>query len=175
VWWHQEKDENRQRDLTLLLHWYERDETRDETDLSLLWLVPPKISLFRYNRRGTVAQHRLFPLYSYSFDKEQDAMSWSVLWFLFSYSSEGEFAKQTGFLWKVISYERKDAETSDFRFLWRVIRKSATPTSSIFEFNPFYYTESEEGKGSYWAVLGGLFGVETTPEHKKRYRVFWLF
>ncbi len=175
VWWHQEKDENRQRDLTLLLHWYERDETRDETDLSLLWLVPPKISLFHYNRRGTLEQHRLFPLYSYSFDKEQDAMSWSVLWFLFSYSSEGEFVKQTGFLWKVISYERKDAETSDFRFLWRVIRKSATPTSSIFEFNPFYYTESEEGKGSYWAVLGGLFGVETTPEHKKRYRVFWLF
>jgi len=48
------------------------------------------------------------------------------------------------------------------------------PRSSI-EFNPFYYYETEEGKGSYWAILGGLFGVETTPEEKKRVRVFWIF
>jgi hypothetical protein len=174
VWWHQEKDENR-RDLTLFLHWYERDAVRDETELSVLWLVPQKISLFHYNRRGAVVQHRLFPLYSYSSDRDRDAMSWSVLWLLFSYSSEGEFVQQTGFLWKVISYERKDAETSDFRFLWRVIRKSGTATSSIFEFNPFYYYESEEETGTYWAILGGLIGVETTPENKKKFRLFWVF
>jgi hypothetical protein len=175
LWWHQEKDEHRRRDLTLLLHWYERDDSRDETDLSLLWLIPPKISLFEYYRKGAMAQNRLFPLYSYSFDRERDAMSWSVLWFLFSYSSEGEFVQETGFLWKVISYERKDAETSDFRFLWRFIRKSSTATSSTFEFNPFYYYESDKGTGTYWAVLGGLFGVETTPENKKKFRLFWIF
>jgi hypothetical protein len=75
----------------------------------------------------------------------------------------------------VLSYERKDADTMDFRFLWRFIRRSTTKASSNFEFNPFYYYESEEGKGSYWTILGGLFGIETTPEQKKRVRVFWVF
>jgi hypothetical protein len=175
LWWHQEKDENTRRDATIFFHWYERDETRDETSLSFLWLVPPKISLYHYHREGGMVQHRLFPLYSYSYDREKDAMNWSILWLLFSYNSEGEFVRQSGFLWKVISYERRDVDTYDFRFLWRVIRKSRTATSSIFEFNPFYYQESEEGKGSYWAILGGIIGVETTPDQQKKLRLFWIF
>jgi hypothetical protein len=122
-----------------------------------------------------MVQHGLFPLYSYSFDRERDATNWSILWLLFSYNSEGEFVQQSGFLWKVISYERRDIDTYDFRFLWRFIRKSRTATSSIFEFNPFYYQESEEGKGSYWAILGGIIGVETTPDQRKKLRLFWIF
>jgi hypothetical protein len=174
LWWHKE-DEYSRRDATILLHWYERDVNRDETNLSLLWLIPPKLSLFRYHREAGASHHRLFPLYSYSHDRERDAVRWSVLWFVLSHRSEGEFKQETAFLWKVISYEREDANTYDFRFLWRFIRKSQTATSSTFEFNPLYYHEEEEGKGSYWAILGGLIGMETTPDQRKKLRLFWIF
>ena len=87
----------------------------------------------------------------------------------------GEFVKQTGFLWKLITYERKDDASSDFRFLWRFIRNSKTKDSSVFEFNPFFYQESEEGKGSYWAILGGLIGQEVTMEGERKMRWLWIF
>lgn len=173
LWEHRSTTE-RTADCTLFLYCYEHLESKDRTDLSLLWLVPPRLSLFRYESEPGAVKHRLFPLYSYSYDEKTDALSWSALWLLFSYNSQGEFARQTDVLWKFITYERKDAETYDFRILWRFIRSSRTPTSSVFEFNPFYYSEQEEGKGSYWAIFGGLFGVETIGEQKK-YRVFWIF
>jgi hypothetical protein len=91
-----------------------------------------------------------------------------------SYDSSGEFASQTGFLWKVISYERIDSATYDFRFLWRFIRKSRTPTSSTLEFNPFFYREEKEGKGSFWAVLGGIVGMQTLPDGGKKPQILWM-
>jgi hypothetical protein len=160
-------------DTSLFLHWYERDESLDRTRLNFFWLIPgTDISLFRYHRQGDVLKHGLFPLYTYFFDESEDALKWTFLRPLFTYERRGEYLFRGGLL---MSYERKDADTSEFRFLWRFIHRARTKTSSMFEFNPFYYYESEEGKGSYWAVLGGLFGLETTPEMKKRYRVFWIF
>ncbi len=162
------------RDGSLFLHWYEYDAARERTSFSLLWLIPPDISLFKFEHEPEAVRHRIFPLYSYSRNVKTDALDWSVLWILFSYSSEGEFASQSGILWKFITYERKDPETYDFRVLWRFVRSSKTATSSVFEFNPFYYSERQEETGSYWAILGGLFGVETKGEEKK-YRFFWFF
>lgn len=161
-------------DCSLFLYCYDHTIAADRTGLSLFWLIPPDFSLFRYESGPGMIKHRFFPLYSYSHDENTGALNWSVLWLLFSYNSQGEFARQTDVLWKFITYERKDAETYDFRVLWRFIRSSKTPTSSVFEFNPFYYSEAEEGKGSYWAILGGLFGVETVGEQKK-YRILWVF
>jgi hypothetical protein len=163
-------------DTSLFLHWYERDESLDRTRLTFFWLIPgTDIALIRYFREGDALKHGVFPLYSYFSDERTDALRWTFLWPLFSYESRGELERETGILWKVISYERKDADTVDFRFFWRFIHRGRTKTSSVFEFNPFYYYESEEGKGSYWAVLGGLFGLETTPEQKEKVRVFWIF
>lgn len=162
-------------DASLFLHWYDRDEKKDATSLSLLWILPPDLGLIRYHREPGILRHGVFPLYSYSCDEKRDALSWSLFWFLFSYESEGEFARHADFLWKVITYDRTDAETYDFRILWRFIRKSKTATSSTFEFNPFYYYEEEEGKGSYWAILGGLIGMETTQDQRKKLRLFWIF
>ena len=161
-------------DASLFLHWYEHTEVKDRTVLSLFWLIPPDISLFRLEREPGLVSHRFFPLYSFSRDERTDTLSWSILWILLSHKREGEFTRQTDFLWKFITYERTDAVSYDFRILWRFVRSAQTATSSVFEFNPFYYSEQEEGKGSYWAVLGGLFGVETKGEEKK-YRFFWFF
>jgi hypothetical protein len=75
----------------------------------------------------------------------------------------------------VISYEQKGKEESDFRFLWRLIRSTRTDTSYTFEFNPLYYYESGRDGGSYWAILGGLLGVETGKDKRKKVRLFWVF
>jgi hypothetical protein len=175
LWYHHGSPE-KTRDASLFLHWYERDRTKDKTRLTFLWLVPgTDVALIRYRREGDEVRHAVFPLYTYSSNEKTDAMGLSFLWPLFSYEKKGESQSDTDVLWKVISYERKDAETSEFRFLWRFIRKSTTKTSSTFEFNPFFYTESEEGKGSYWAILGGLFGVETLPDQRKKVRLLWIF
>lgn len=173
--WLQRKKGSSTLDATPFLHWHEHDAAKDTTDLSFLWLVPPKISLIRYHHEPDIVSHAFFPLYSYSRNSGTGALDWSFIWPLFSYSSHGEFEQETGFLWKVVYFERKDAETSEFRFLWRFIRRSTTATSYTFEFNPFYYYDEEKGKGSYWAVLGGLIGMETTAEQKKKLRLFWIF
>jgi hypothetical protein len=174
IWWRSSSPQ-RTLDSTLFLHWYDHDAQKDETHLSFLWLIPPKLSLIRYEAGPHIVRHSFFPLYSYDQNDETDALSWSILWLLFSYNSQGEFVRETGFLWKVITYERKDAQTSDFRFLWRVIRSSTTATSSTFELNPLYYHESEAGKGSYWALLGGLIGRETTEEGGSKMQWLWIF
>jgi hypothetical protein len=174
LWYHRSSPDTTT-DMSLFLHYYTRDRQKDETHFSFLWIIPPDLSLIRHHRQQGALKHGFFPFYTYASDPRADSLSWSLLWPIFSYSSKGEFVQQSGFLWRVIYYEQKDADTYDFRFLWRFIRKAGTATSSVFEFNPFYYTEQEEGKGSYWSVLGGLFGVETTGEQKKNYRLFWVF
>ena len=174
LWWHKDAG-TATTDAIPFLHWYEHDRESGSKDLSLFWIVPPQLSLFRYTREGTTVHHRFFPLYSYTSDEERHVSNWSILWFLFSYESEGEFSSQSGFLWKVITFERKDAENYDFRFLWRFIRKSRTPTLSTVEFNPIFYSEEDAEKGSYWAILGGLIGRETLPDGRTRMRFLWVF
>ena len=174
VWWHKTTTE-KSLDASLFLHWYDRDDQKEKTRLSLLWLIPPKISIFGFENEPQHLSHHFFPLYGYDHDEEKDSLSWSFLWPLFQYSSNGEVARQAGFLWKVISYEQKDEEATDFRFLWRFIRRSKTATSSVFEFNPFYYRETVDEKGTKWQILGGLFGVKTTPAGERDFRFLWIF
>jgi hypothetical protein len=173
--WLHHKTPRTTRDGSLFIHWYEHDQQAAGTRLSLLWLVPNHVSFVSYHKKPDYLQHGLFPLYTYASNKQDETLRWSFLWPLFHYNRDGEDIKQTSFLWQVISYEREGKNSSEFRFLWRFIRKSKTPTSAVFEFNPLFYTESEEGKGSYWAILGGLIGVETTPAGKRNMRFFWFF
>lgn len=160
---------------TLFLHWYENDRASKVTRFSFLWYIPPEISLFKYQRHPDLVRHAVFPFYSYESNKSTDTLQWSFLWPAFSYRSQGEFGRQTEFLWKVASYERKDPETRDFRIFWRLIRNSRTKESSTIEFNPLYYYEFERGKGSYWAILGGLIGMETTEDQRRKMRLLWIF
>ncbi|MGA1875913.1 MAG: hypothetical protein ACMUIA_09925, partial [bacterium] len=177
-------------DVSPLLHWYAHDQKRERKDLAFLWLFPPEVSLMKYQQQPRSLRHALFPLYSYARDQGKDALRLSFLWPLFSYHSQGEWHQQTGFLWKVISYERwkdtkdthddsqgdgGDREHSEFRFLWRLIRRYRSETSYTFELNPLYFYEAEEGKGSYLAILGGLFGLEKGADQHTRMRWLWLF
>ncbi|HEY5649547.1 MAG TPA: hypothetical protein VIU33_08610, partial [Nitrospiria bacterium] len=172
LWWRHSETE-KTRDLSLFLHWYDRDI--DRTRLSLGWVIPHYLSLIKYQKGDGVSEHAFFPLYGYKRNLHQDSLRVSLLWPLFSYNREDKFTEQTGFLWKVVSYEKSGPDSSDFRVLWRLFRKSRTPTSKHLEFNPFYYYESEEGKGSYWAILGGLIGKETKENGETNMRWFWFF
>ncbi|MBI2081185.1 MAG: hypothetical protein HYT86_05595 [candidate division NC10 bacterium] len=174
VWWHETTPQTTF-DSSLLLHWYERDETRGSTRAAFFWLLPPDVSLITYQREPQRTRHAVFPLYSYEGDARTDALRWSLLWPAFSYSSEGGVVQQTEFLWKVVSYERKDAETSDFRVLWRLVRSSRAKGSSTFEVNPFYYSESQNGERSAWGIFGGLIGVETGADGQRKMRLLWIF
>ncbi len=87
----------------------------------------------------------------------------------------GESAWQASILRKLVSYEREDAEKSDFRFLWRLLRSTQTKDSFTFELNPLYYYEHQDGEGSYWTILGGLLGLETTADQTRKIRVLWIF
>jgi hypothetical protein len=184
IWWHK-KTPQTTIDSSLFIYWYEQETKKATTKISLLWLPfpdlrhplenRPGISLIRYERTPQLLKHAVFPLYSYENKQQADTLKLSLLWPIISYSSRGEFVEQTGFLWKLITYERKDDTSSDFRFLWRFIRSSKTKDSSVFEFNPFYYQESEEGKGSYWTILGGLIGQEVSVEGERKMQWFWIF
>ncbi|MFQ5543657.1 MAG: hypothetical protein ACE5FY_04825, partial [Nitrospiria bacterium] len=174
-------------DASLFLHWYQQDRVKKKTNLSFLWLIPPDtppivsrfslpgLSLIWYEYSSNLTRHGFFPLYSYEKNNVADGMKWTFLWPLFSYQSVGDLVKKTGFLWQVITYERKDAETSDFRFLWRLIRRSKRLEGTTFEFNPFFFYESQKGKGNYWAILGGLFGRETSRDGEAKTRWLWIF
>lgn len=173
LWWH-ETTPQRTIDMTPLLHRYEHDAAVGHRELSLLWLAPD-VALMHYAHRPDALDHSVFPLYAYRSNAVDDSLRWSLLWPLFSYSSRGEFVQQTGFLWKFITYERKGEDTSEFRFLWRFIAHTRTAASSTFEFNPFYYRETDKDGGSYWAVLGGLVGMETSAQGTRRMRFLWIF
>lgn len=173
-WWHLETPRNTL-DSSLFLHWYETDREKETKDMAFLWLYPPGTSLIKYQQQPGRRQHAVFPLYSYDRNETTDAFRLNFIWPLFSYSSQGEFSRQTGFLWKVISYEQKGKGNSEFRFLWRLIRRAKAASSHTFEFNPLYYYESDKAGGSYWAILGGLLGVETARDQRKRVRWLWIF
>jgi hypothetical protein len=174
LWWHETKPDET-KDGTLFLHWYERDKEKETDKLSLLWLVPNSLSLFMYEHEPQHTQHSLFPFYKYDTNEQEDSLSWCFPWPLFLHGGRSELSQKTVFLWKILFYEKKDENTKEFRFLWRLIRKKKTATSSVFEFNPFYYHESEKDKGSYWSILGGLIGSETTKEGNRNMRFLWLF
>jgi hypothetical protein len=174
LWWHVTTPRSIT-DGSLLLHAYEHDTGTNTTRLSLLGLMPLPVSLVRFEQSPSLHKQLVFPLYSYERNDQTDTLHWSVLWPLFSYSSRGETARQSAFLWQLFTYERKDAQTSDFRLLWRFIRHEKTATSSTYEFNPLFYYETNEEHGSFWAILGGLIGRETSPDGKSRMRWLWVF
>jgi hypothetical protein len=172
LWYHRSAPQ-RVTDASLLLHWYEQEAERQRW--AFLWLLPPDAAVVRYASGPGYRSHGLFPLYGYERDDTRDRVAWSALWPVFSYSAEGEVASQSGFLRKVFTYERTDAQTREIRLLWRFVRSSEAPGKSLFEFNPFYYHEREDGKGDYWNVLGGLIGRRTAEDGTTDMQWLWFF
>ena len=154
LWYHQSSP-SQVTDLGLFLYWYRDQPPAQKTSWSFLWILPPELSVVRYEHAPAYRRNAVFPLYGYERDDARDATKWSVLW-------------------PVVIYE-KDATTRDFRFLWRFVRRSEAPDSSIFEFNPFYYHEVAPGKGDYWNVLGGLVGRRTGADGKSEMQWLWFF
>jgi hypothetical protein len=171
--WYHETTPGHVLDASLILHWYRRQPERRHW--AFVWLYPPEFALLRRGSGPGYSSHGFFPLYGYERDDAADRLRWSALWPLFSYTAEGEAARQSEFLWKVFTYERSDAQTREYRLLWRFVRSSEAPGKSLFEFNPFYYHEREEGKGDYWNVLGGLIGRRTAEDGTTDMQWLWFF
>jgi hypothetical protein len=128
----------------------------ETTEVSVLG-VWHGISLFHYEKSDHSVRHRFIPLYSYDRSGEDGAPG---------------YEKHTSVLWRVVYYEHEGEET-DFRFLFRLIRLHSEPQRSVTEVNPFYFKITRKDS-SYWAVLGGLFGVETHPDGRRTYKFLWF-
>lgn len=137
---------------------YRARHREGEKELGVLGVYYPA-SIVHFRWGPEVYDHHLFPLYDY----ERRGAAGSP-----------ERTVKGALLWQVVSYRREGAGTSDFRFLWRLVRKQRSPGRRAFEFNPFYLRIVEEGKGSYWAVLGGLVGRETKADGTKDWRFLWF-
>jgi hypothetical protein len=74
----------------------------------------------------------------------------------------------------VFLFETSGPDTREVRVLFRFLRWRRASGESAFELNPFYF-DYRSGKGRYWAVLGGLFGVETKPDGSRRNTYFWFW
>jgi len=132
--------------------------SKEEWNLGLLG-VTPKWSLFCWSDSKTEKTRRFWPLYGLKKNTEKREGSTFLLGFHPKFSA---FLLETG------------ADTTEMRFLFRFLRWRRAPDESAFEFNPFYF-DYRKGKDRYWAVLGGLFGVETKPDGTRRYTRFWFW
>jgi hypothetical protein len=170
-WWHISTPRVT-KDTALLFHQYEHDNDTQTSRLSLLGIGP--LSLAQFEWSPTVHKQMIFPIYQYEHNDQTDQLNWSLLWLVFSYSSRGDMAQKSAFLWQLFTYERKDAQTTDARLFYLFMRHKKTATSSLFEINPFFHIETDKEKGSYWAILGGFIGRETTPDGHSRMQWLWV-
>jgi hypothetical protein len=154
-----------------------------EKDFNFAYLIVPQVSLFRHTKSVSETKHRLFPVYTYSSTNSENPeteFSMVYLFFpelnLFKYDNNSQIMKHRLFpLYYYWSEKTGTRETAveEFRLLWRLVRVQTTDTTKVYEFNPLYYYEYEKDNGSYWSILGGLFGVETDKDNKSKIRLFW--
>lgn len=179
LWWH-ETSAFQITDKTLFLYNYDR--AGRTKSLQLLWFLTPEVRIFNFESSPEKSGSSFFPLFFYS--RQINLKSLQFLWFftpkvsIFNFEATPENLRHSFFplySYKHSNIKDKDSEVSEFRFLWRLIRDYKTKDSAIFEFNPFYYYERSAREGSYWAILGGLFGLETDVNHHKKIRLFWVF
>ena len=134
-----------------------RDDAASERGLGVLG-VTPRWSLFSNQATKADTSSRLWPLYGVSRKKDGSGGSFFLI---------GVHPK-----FSVFSKEEEGAAT-DVRVLFRLVRWKSGPDESAFEFNPFFY-RVRTGERRYWAIFGGLFGVEHQPDGKRRFTYFWM-
>ncbi|MBI5245096.1 MAG: hypothetical protein HY922_15645 [Elusimicrobia bacterium] len=137
---------------------FRRDESEGERSLGVLG-VTPKWSLFNWTETQTEKSTRLLPFCGLKKSKDKRE---GAAYFLGFHPKFSAFLYETG------------PETTEVRVLFRFLRWRRGPGESAFELNPFYFNV-RKGKGGYWAVLGGLFGVETKSDGTKRNTYFWFW
>ena len=138
---------------------FKSDRSEGEWSLGLLG-VTPQWSIFNWSDTKTGKTRRFWPLYGLKKDVEKQEGSTFVLGFHPKFS--------------VFLLETSGADTREVRVLFRFLRWRRAPGESAFEFNPFYF-DYRKGKDRYWAVLGGLFGVETKADGSRHYTRFWFW
>ncbi|MDH5527004.1 MAG: hypothetical protein OEY97_06800 [Nitrospirota bacterium] len=69
LWWHTRNGEASSTAIPLLYHG-EHDPLMDLSAHSVLWLIHPEISVWRYAREGSEVTHRLFPLYRHTGNRD---------------------------------------------------------------------------------------------------------
>ena len=134
-----------------------RSKTETDSYLAVLGFHR-KVSLFLAERDATGIHNRLFPFYSY----ERRGTPGTP-----------DYYKETQVLWRLYYNEKQGTDKQDVRVLYRFVRRYRGPDESAFELNPFYF-KVKKGASTYWAILGGLFGVETRPDGARRYTYFWI-
>lgn len=140
----------------------------------------------RYVKSNQTVEKRkywLWPIMSAG-SKEYEVTALSEKWFsLLDLSSTGRglflsknsIGKRENHLFPLYRYVNdKENEKKRFSVLWRVYRYIKTDSRKLIEVNLLYYDEAIKNKGSYWSVLGGLFGVKTDKNGEKDYQYFWL-
>lgn len=192
LYWRWEKPDS-SGSLAPLLYAHRRDA--DGFHLGLLGFGP-RYSLFSYRRADEESSHRLFPLYQrrrakdggtlallgvqgFSIFEAERGPDFARHRFLpfYGYRRHGRpgregYSEEASVLWPLFR-SRRTKDASDMRLLFRVARFHREPERSALELNPFFY-RIRRGKNSYWAILGGLVGLETRSDGSKKLRLFWL-
>ncbi|MBE0501811.1 MAG: hypothetical protein IBX47_10245 [Desulfuromonadales bacterium] len=167
--WHYDRKAERTRNVSLL-HWQEK--TADMNQLSLLHAMNPDWSLFSIKNEKTARRQHLFPFYSYTEKKEDGQKTLYVLGPIYRYQQKNEESTEHHFLWKVF-YSEKSVEKKEAGFLWRLIRSKQDAEGSLFEFNPFYYSEKRSNGETFSSWIGGIYAVRSDATGERR-RLFWL-
>lgn len=166
--WHSDHKKDRVRNVSLL-HWQEKAEAFQQ--FSLLHAANPDWSLFSVKNEEAKYHHHLFPFYSYTEQAPVGKKDLYVLGPIYRYRVENSAAVSHQFLWKIL-YSEKTAGTREAGFLWRLIRSKEDENGSLFEFNPFYYSETRSDGGRYTSWLGGIYAVKSGATGKK-HTLFW--
>ena len=153
------------------MHWQE-SKVNGDRQFSLLHAAHPDWSLFSIRKKGDEKHQHLFPLYSYSASTTEDKAELWLVGPLYRYERVGADVSKHQFLWKVL-YSEKSRAKKETGFFWRLIRSKKDADSSLFEFNPFYYSEERSGGDSYTSWFGGMYAVrkDSGGTHKK---LFWM-
>lgn len=167
--WHHRRDGDAILDISLL-HWHER--SAGASNFALLHLGDPAWSLINLEQSPVRQHQHLFPLYTSTRTTQPDATRVAVVWPLYVYKREAEQA-QHALLWKLLFYEH-GPQTTESGFLWRFIHARRDEQAALFEFNPFYYRETQrDGSEDYTAWLGGIYASQSSGEGTE-HRLFWF-
>lgn len=133
-----------------------REDSEGERSVGVLG-VTPRWSLLRWARDREETRSGLWPLYGSSRRADGGSSTFYAL----------------GFHPKIAAFTReRDGDSLDVRVLFRLLRWRRSADGSALEVNPLFY-RTREGGTRYWAVLGGLFGVETRPDGGRSYTWLW--
>jgi hypothetical protein len=198
LWW-QRSSPDYSRSQVFPLYAWRRDAVEGERRFGLIGFSP-KWSLFSWSDTPLETTHRLWPLYGWGKDKKEHESYFGFLGFhrkaslflsesgpdevhhrlfpIYGYERRGDpgtggYHRETAVLWRLYYHELNGTDESDWRILYRFVRSYRSKDETAFEVNPFYFKVTK-GPSRYWAILGGLFGVETKPDGSHSYTFLWI-